>query len=236
MEITSDCRGYTVAVSKDTPNQIDRDAIRANLMKYTRQAYNMLPELDEPRILDIGCGSGVPTIELARLSNGEIIALDDNRTELDELARKLKLHGLTDRIRVVECSMAELDLPKQSFDIIWAEGSIAAIGFRKGLEKWRRFLKPYGFLVVHDEIQNLEKKLEQVSKCGYELLGHFTLSEEVWWNEYYAPLEGRIEELQKRYADVPVPLTHLENEQKEIDMFKGNPRQYQSVFIIMQKG
>ncbi|MFH1892252.1 MAG: class I SAM-dependent methyltransferase [Candidatus Zixiibacteriota bacterium] len=223
-------------MSKDTPYQIDRDAIRANLNKYTRQAYAMLPELDEPRILDIGCGSGVPTIELARLSNGEIIGLDIDKTELDKLAGKLESQGLTDRIRIVECSIAKLDFPNGSFDIIWAEGSVSAIGFRKGLEEWRQFLKPNGFLVVHDDIRNIEKKLDQVSICGYELLGRFILSDEVWWNEYYAPLDRRIEELRNQHVDDPNLLTLLEKEQKEINVFKKNPRRYQSVFIVMRKG
>ena len=236
IEDTDDCQGYKVAVSKDTPHQIHRDAIRANLNKYTRQAYNMLPKMDAPRILDIGCGSGVPTIELTKLSNGEIIGLDNDKTELDKLARKLKEEGLADRVRVVECSMSGLDFPDASFDIIWAEGSIVAVGFRKGLEEWRRFLKPHGFLVVHDEIQNLEKKLEQVSICGYELLGHFRLSEEVWWNEYYAPLDRQVREQLRQHIDDPDVLSLLEKEQKEIDMFKENPRLFQSVFIIMRKG
>ncbi len=35
--------------------------------RYTRQAYRMLPRLDKPRILDIGCGSGAPTLSIPLL-------------------------------------------------------------------------------------------------------------------------------------------------------------------------
>jgi len=49
--------------------QIQKDLIRERLSKYTRKAFHILPKLDKPRILDIGCGSGVPTMELARLSD-----------------------------------------------------------------------------------------------------------------------------------------------------------------------
>jgi ubiquinone/menaquinone biosynthesis C-methylase UbiE len=49
---------------------------RANLLSYTRKAFHMLPPLVEPRILDIGCGTGVATIELARLSGGIIVGVD----------------------------------------------------------------------------------------------------------------------------------------------------------------
>ncbi|HUV64140.1 MAG TPA: hypothetical protein VMW24_09590 [Sedimentisphaerales bacterium] len=53
----------------------NRDQFRANLLEFTRKAFHMLPRLDKPRILDIGCGSGVATLELARISGGNIVAV-----------------------------------------------------------------------------------------------------------------------------------------------------------------
>ena len=195
----------------------------------------MLPELDKPRILDVGCGSGVPTLELARLSNGQIIGLDVDQSLLGKLARKIEEAGLSDRFTTWKCSMFELDFPDESFDIIWAEGSIARIGFERGLKEWRRLLKPNGFLAVHDEIADITKKLEQISGCGYDLLGHFTLPGDTWWTEYYGPLEKQINELGAKHIDEPQALLKLDKEQREIDMFKANSRRYSSVFFVMQK-
>ncbi len=215
--------------------EIDKDLLRENLIKYTRKAFQMLPELDKPRILDVGCGSGIPTIELAKWSNGQIIGLDIDQPSLDKLNAKIEEAGLSDRVKTLKCSMLELDFPDESFDIIWAEGSIGRIGFERGLKEWRRFLKPNGFLVVHDDIENITKKLEQVSSCGYDLLGHFILPEDTWWTEYYAPLEKQINEIRIKYVDEPKVLLELDNEQREIDMFKANPGRYSSVFFVMQK-
>ena len=212
-----------------------KDRFRERLNKYTRRAFQMLPELDKPHILDIGCGSGVPTLELARLSDGPIIGLDIALSLLDKLAKKIEEAGLSDRVTTLKCSMFELDFPDESFDVIWAEGSIARIGFERGLKEWRRFLKPHGFLVVHDEITNITKKLEQISGCGYDLLGHFTLPEGTWWTEYYGPLEKRVNEMRIKHADEPQACLELDKEQREIDMFKQNPRRYSSVFFVMQK-
>jgi ubiquinone/menaquinone biosynthesis C-methylase UbiE len=220
-------------MSRETLIEI-KDLLRERLSKYTRQAFQMLPELDKPHILDIGCGSGVPTLELARLSNGQIIGLDVDQSLLDKLARKIEEAGLSDRVKTLKCSMSELDFPDESFDIIWAEGSISRIGFEKGLKEWRRFLKPSGFLVVHDEITNITKKLEQIPSCGYDLLGHFTVSGDTWWTEYYGPWEKRVNEMRTKYSDEPKALLELE-EQREIELFKANPRRYSSVFLIMQK-
>ncbi|MCK4580179.1 MAG: class I SAM-dependent methyltransferase, partial [Dehalococcoidia bacterium] len=185
--------------------------------------------------LDVGCGSGVPTMELARLSQGEIIGIDIHQPSLDRFTRKIEEAGLSGRVKALKRSMVDMDFPDGSFDIIWAEGSIGAIGFERGLKEWRRFLKPNGFLVVHDEVGNITEKLEQVSSCGYDLLEHFTLHQDTWWTEYYAPLEKRIKELRTKCIDNPKALAALDSDQRFIDIFKKNPGRYGSVFFVMEK-
>jgi len=54
----------TESTSKDVLSEM-KDHFRERLNKYTRRAFQMLPKVENPHILDIGCGSGVPTIELA---------------------------------------------------------------------------------------------------------------------------------------------------------------------------
>ena len=44
-------------MTEETILQIDKELLREGLSKYTRKAFHMLPELDKPRILDVGCGS-----------------------------------------------------------------------------------------------------------------------------------------------------------------------------------
>ncbi len=105
-------------MSKDISNEINTDQFRKNFNKYTRKAFQMLPELEKPRILDIGCGSGVPTIELAKLSNGEIIGIDINQSLLDQLNRKIEEKGVSNRMKTIKCSLFEIDFPDERFDII----------------------------------------------------------------------------------------------------------------------
>jgi len=224
--------------------------------KYTRKAFQMLSKLDKPCILDIGCGSGGPTLELARLSRGEITGIDVNQTSLDRLARKIEKAGLADRVKAVNCSMFDMDFPDESFDIIWSEGSIWIIGFERGLREWRRFLKPRGFLVVHEmtwlqpnlpkevydywkrfypRIKTVPENLEQISGCGCDLIGHFALPEDAWWILYYGPLEKRIKKLRAKYVNDPKALTILDNEQREIEIYKKSYKWYGSAFFVMQK-
>jgi len=222
-------------MSEETFFQEERDTIREALNKYTRRAFKALPKLGKPRILDIGCGSGVPTMELAKLSGGEIVALDIDRPALASLREKVEKAALSDRIRVVERSMTDMDLPAESFDIVWAEGSIFVVGFEKGLKEWGLLLKPGGFLAVHDEAGDVAEKLEQISNCGYELIDYFTMDENVWWNEYYASLERWVSGIRNECGDSPEALEVLDKEQREIDMFKSEPARFKSVFFVMRK-
>ena len=224
--------------------------------EYTRKAFEMLPRLDNPRILDIGCGTGGPTLELARLSQGIVIGLDIHQAYLDELTKKIEWAGLSDYVEVVKCSMFDMDFAYESFDIIWAEGSIFIIGFERGLRDWGRFLKPNGFLVVHEMawlrsdppieiydywkwvypgIRTVPENLEQIPGCGYDLLGHFKLPEDAWWDEYYSPLERRVQDLRKKYPCDTKALVVLDKEQREINMFKKYHKWYGSAFFVMKK-
>jgi len=152
--------------------------------------------------------------------------------------------------------MFSLEFPDESFDIIWAEGSIFIIGFERGLKEWKRFVKPRGFLVVHEMawlhpnppreiydywmmfypgITTAEENIKIIARCDYDLLGHFPLPDDAWWIEYYGPLEERIQILKQKYKDDLRALAVLDNEQQEIEMYKKYNQWYGSVFFVMQK-
>ena len=61
--------------------------------EYTRQALQMLPALCQPNILDIGCGSGAQTLELARLTDGHITAIDTHQPFLARLQTQVTALG-----------------------------------------------------------------------------------------------------------------------------------------------
>jgi ubiquinone/menaquinone biosynthesis C-methylase UbiE len=208
--------------------------LRRRLLKYTRRAFRMLPHLDRPRILDIGCGSGIPTLELAKLSQGEVTGVDVDQAALNRFADRARKAGMGDRVRALNCSMFEMSFPDQSYDIIWSEGAIYPIGFERGLREWRRLLKPGGFMVVHDEQGNVEEKLVQIARCGYDLLGYFLLSQETWWQAYFAPLERLVDEFQARHAADPAVCEELGQARMELDMFRKSPERNSSVYFVLK--
>jgi ubiquinone/menaquinone biosynthesis C-methylase UbiE len=152
--------------------------------------------------------------------------------------------------------MFEIKYPEKSFDIIWAEGSIFIIGFKKGLLEWRKYIKPNGYLVVHEMawikenppqeisdywervypyIATIEDNLSLIKKCGYKTLGYFPLPEDAWWEFYYDPLEKRLKKLRKKYPGNPKTLEMIEEGELEIDMFRKYNEWYGSVFYAMKK-
>ena len=108
--------------------------LREKFMVHTRRAFHMLPKMDKPRILDIGCGSGTPTIELARLCNGEIVGIDIDQEALDDFARKIEKEGLSDRIKAMNQSIYNTTFPDESFDILWDEGAVHIVNPNKSFK------------------------------------------------------------------------------------------------------
>ena len=72
-------------MSIDILKELNAEKMREVFLKYTRKAFEMLPKMENPCILDIGCGSGTPSIELAKLSDGEITGIDIDQAALDKL-------------------------------------------------------------------------------------------------------------------------------------------------------
>ena len=221
----------------------------------TLKAFSMvegfLPK--EPAILDIGCGPGMQTLELAKISEGKITALDINQKFLDVLNENAKKSGQSPKINTILGSMFEMNFPEKSFDLIWAEGVIFIIGFEKGLKEWKKFLKSKGLIAVTHlswlrddapdepkkfwekncpEIASIKENLKILEKQGYEVLSHFVLPESAWWEDYYNPLERRLKKLRIEYKDNPEALTKFASVQAEIDLYRKFPDYYGYVFYI----
>ena len=237
-------------IHKDMPRQgSGRD-------EYTQKAFELIPKINQPKILDIGCGPGMQTIKLAKMSGGEVIGIDIFKQYLDQFQELINKENLQDRVKAVKQSMTDIKYPEESFDIIWAEGSIFIIGFEKGLNEWKKYIKKGGYLAVHEmawlkddppkeiydfwenvypAIDTIENNLEIIKKCNYKIKGHFPLPEDAWWEFYYNPLEKRLKKLRIKYKNNQKALNMIDEEQKEIDLFKKYNEWYGSVFYIMQK-
>ena len=235
-------------------NRLPREGPGDN--KSTKKAYKLLKDLPKnPRILDVGCGPGMQTVELAKLSGGQIVALDFHDPFLEQLRESIKKEGINYRIKVLKGDMCNLKFEDGSFDVIWSEGAIFIVGFEKGLREWKRLLTPKGYVVVselswlkHDApkepneymkqmypvIKTIEGNIEIIQNRGYRLVNSFVLPSKSWWDNYLTPIETKLPFLKTRYKDDKEALQVITNEETEIEMFRKYADYYGYVFYIMQ--
>jgi cyclopropane fatty-acyl-phospholipid synthase-like methyltransferase len=240
---------YFFELHTDLPREGPGDAAS------TLKALRLMDLPAHPHILDVGCGPGMQTIELANHMDGSIIAVDTHKPFLDRLQERVNRAGLADRVKVRNESMFDLKFEKGSFDVIWSEGAIYIIGFEKGLREFKPLLKQGGYAAVteiswlkpappaeikffwdknYPAMNTLEENLAALANAGYRELGHFVLPDSCWWDDYYHPLEKRIEMLSKKYADNTEALDMLNEERREIELFSKYSDQYGYVFYVMQ--
>jgi len=223
----------------------------------TRRAFLTLKNLPaSPQILDIGCGPGRQTLDLASLTPGTIHAVDNHLPYIEALRTSAAAATLKARIFPHLADMASLPFPPASFDLIWSEGAIYIIGLEKGLELWKPLLRPGGFLAVthiawlrddpprevrefwqqaYPAIDTIAAHEAVVRRQGYEPVDTFALPERAWIDEYYRPLERTVERLRVTYAADPVALRVLEAEQQEFALYRKYSAYYGYVFLIARR-
>lgn len=181
----------------------------------TIKAIRALP-ITPTQALDIGCGKGVSSLLLNEHTQARIVAVDNEAGAIAEFANTVQQLGLTERISVQCASMTELPFAEQSFDLILSEGAAYIMGFAAALKAWRPLLTADGVMAVSDlvwltderageavefwqgeypDMQTVPTRLQQIEAAGYQLVEHFSLSQEAW-QTYYEPLKQRVAEIE----------------------------------------
>lgn len=225
----------------------------------TERALRLAGNLPKPaKVLDVACGPGMQTMDLADLlPDAEILAVDIHKPFVDETNRRARTRGVSDRVTTTCGDMTALPFPASSFDLIWCEGAAYIMGVGNALRSWRSLLKPGGKLALSEAVWLLPNPPDEVRRmwsegypdmrdlaacralvreCGFELLGDFVLPERAWWEHYYTPKEQRITQLAPKYAGDAVSEAILRECREEIDHYRNHAAYYGYVFLVMSLG
>jgi len=223
----------------------------------TLKAFSAIKNLPaDARMLDIGCGKGVPTFDLAEVFHGTITAIDNHLAFVDFVNRKAKKLGLQNRVAAFVADMNKLPVGEKQFDVIWSEGSIFITGFENGLRNWRKILKDGGYLAVSETawfqddqpveikafwdriypgVMTIPEQERLIESCGYQVVSSFKIPKEGWSVDYYSYLDKPVKAACEKYHNQPELSGVLDALQHEMEMYKKYGDYYGYVFSVLKK-
>ncbi len=223
--------------------------------KVSIEAISEIDRKNEVKILDIGCGVGAHTLLLANeLKNAKITAIDNNANFINVIKRKAIDKGVEDRVSAECISMFEMPFEPESFDCIYAEGSIYIAGFEKGLANWKNLLKKDGVIICSEiswivdnpsekakkywlsnyaEMESISKNCEKAKNQGFEIVRHIVLNKECWTDNYYTPLQQNIELMREKHSGDTAKQV-IEMIEQEFDLYKEFGDEYSYVFYVLK--
>lgn len=221
---------------------------------FSRQILADLPRPPaNPGIADLGCGTGAGALLLAEWFGARVRAVDLSRGFLDELAARAQRCGLASLVEPIKADIGRLDWPAGTIDLLWSEGAAYILGFDTALRQWRPLLAPAGIMVISelswfgDDIPapartyweqaypSIGSETENVAHAGaegFEVLGVRRLPATAWWDNYYGPLQARIDAL-GGHTDAAMQGVIRETE-AEMALFRAHSDAYGYAFYVLR--
>lgn len=205
------------------------------------------------QIADIGCGTGGQTFALARNTQARITAVDIMPEFVTKLNERARQEGFERRIAAIEASMETLPFAPETFDLIWSEGAIDHIGFERGMNEWRRYLRPGGHIAVTvfswltperpDAIEKysadngiapltVTESLRVMEQAGYRTQAHFVLPSHCWTDNYYRPMNEITEPFLDDHRHSEAARFFVERIREEMDLYDRYGNYFGYIFYI----
>ena len=221
-----------------------------------KRALDLCVELPaSPAVLDLGCGAGAQTFHLAALTTCTIIAIDNHEPNIERLGAEVIERGLGERICPQVGDIGKAEHKPESFDLIWSEGALYNIGIEEALRLYHSVLKPGGYFAFTEAVWRKESPapevrsafedyagmgsvrdvLAKIEASDFSLVDHFMLPYTDWWDDFYTPMEQRIEELRGKYVGDDEALAALEEIAREPDMHRRHSSEYGYEFFVLRK-
>src|SRR3989338_8006117 len=118
------------------------------------------------KLLDYGCGNGVHSTLPAK-NNAQVLAVDLSKESLKLAQKKAEQEKVSDKVKFKVMDCEKLDLPNNSFDIVFDGGTFSSLELEKGISEIARVLKPEGAMLAietlgHNPIANLKRAINKL--------------------------------------------------------------------------
>ncbi|OHD05646.1 MAG: methyltransferase type 11 [Spirochaetes bacterium GWD1_27_9] len=128
-------------------------------------------------VLDLGCGPGFFTIEMAKLvgNSGKVIAADLQQEMLDKLKKKVENTNLSNRIKLHKCQEDKISL-SEKVDLILVFYMLHEVPNQLTfLQELKTFLKPNGKIFIvepkfHVSKKDFQKSINMIKQSGFEII------------------------------------------------------------------
>lgn len=172
-EAEGDSAGSQARTSDDTA----REQARFDAERRPDKVVEALGIHPGSRVADIGAGSGLLTVHLARAvkPNGRVVATDIDGAVLDLLQSRLAAAGLADVVERRVVAAEQPGLEAASYDaILLAEVDHYFADEVAWLKEATKALKPGGRLVISNRIHHRQKAMISAQRAGLKLVSEST--------------------------------------------------------------
>ena len=108
-------------------------------------------DIKDATVLDIGCGTGGPSIALARDMGARVLGIDIEPQLLDRARALAQDAGVADRVEFRQVTRGPLPFEDDRFDVVFSKDALIHIPDKQALyAQIRRVLKPGGALAASD--------------------------------------------------------------------------------------
>ncbi len=121
---------------------------------------------ENSRILDLGCGKGAVSVQLALEFGCQVTGIDAFEPFLLEAEKKSKAFGVADLCEFLSEDIIEYTSISRSYDLVILASLGGVLGsFRETIKKLRSQVKAGGFIIIDDGYLRTKKRID---RKGYE--------------------------------------------------------------------
>jgi SAM-dependent methyltransferase len=123
------------------------------------QLWDLLGDLTDKRVLEIGCGSGATSIRFAE-ARAVVISIDISGAMVELTRRRAEEHSVKHKIRAIQMGGEDLDFPDCSFDVVYGHSVLHHLNLEVAIPRIEKVLGTKGIAAFlepldHNPILNM---------------------------------------------------------------------------------